>query len=169
MLQLSVLQQRVYHNVLLCFKMYTCIESVIMSTSTASVCRVECMIVANDPTVKGGTYYPITVKKHLRAQEIARENRLPCIYLGNYNLLKECVHCRNIKEPYYIIQYWSNRFHRYLLFQTLWLLSAKMYNHFKNGSNLFLLKAKNTIKIICFFNICYFKPCGYLPQNCKTI
>ena len=43
---------------------------------------VECMIVANDPTVKGGTYYPITVKKHLRAQDIARENRLPCIYLG---------------------------------------------------------------------------------------
>jgi len=40
------------------------------------------MIVANDATVKGGTYYPITVKKHLRAQEIARENRLPCIYLG---------------------------------------------------------------------------------------
>ena len=41
----------------------------------------ECVIVANDPTVKGGTYYPLTVKKHLRAQEIARENRLPCIYL----------------------------------------------------------------------------------------
>ena len=41
----------------------------------------ECVIVANDPTVKGGTYYPITVKKHLRAQEIARENRLPCLYL----------------------------------------------------------------------------------------
>ncbi|QSI77333.1 carboxyl transferase domain-containing protein [Niveibacterium microcysteis] len=41
----------------------------------------ECMIVANDATVKGGTYYPITVKKHLRAQEIAAENRLPCIYL----------------------------------------------------------------------------------------
>jgi 3-methylcrotonyl-CoA carboxylase beta subunit len=41
----------------------------------------ECMIVVNDPTVKGGTYYPITVKKHLRAQEIAAENRLPCIYL----------------------------------------------------------------------------------------
>jgi acetyl-CoA carboxylase carboxyltransferase component len=40
------------------------------------------MIVANDPTVKGGIYYPITVKKHLRAQEIAKENRLPCIYLG---------------------------------------------------------------------------------------
>src|ERR1051325_6102899 len=38
----------------------------------------ECVVVANDPTVKGGTYYPITVKKHLRAQEIARENRLPC-------------------------------------------------------------------------------------------
>ena len=39
------------------------------------------MIVANDPTVKGGTYYPMTVKKHLRAQEIARENQLPCVYL----------------------------------------------------------------------------------------
>jgi len=41
----------------------------------------QVMIVANDATVKGGTYYPITVKKHLRAQEIAKENRLPCIYL----------------------------------------------------------------------------------------
>jgi len=41
----------------------------------------ECVIVANDATVKGGTYYPITVKKHLRAQEIALHNRLPCIYL----------------------------------------------------------------------------------------
>ncbi|KAL1917047.1 uncharacterized protein VTP21DRAFT_5245 [Calcarisporiella thermophila] len=53
---------------------------------------VECMIVANDPTVKGGTYYPITVKKHLRAQEIARENRLPCIYLvdsGGANLPRQ--------------------------------------------------------------------------------
>ncbi len=41
----------------------------------------ECMIVANDATVKGGTYYPVTVKKHLRAQEIAEQNHLPCIYL----------------------------------------------------------------------------------------
>ena len=41
----------------------------------------ECMIIANDATVKGGTYYPITVKKHLRAQEIAEQNHLPCIYL----------------------------------------------------------------------------------------
>jgi 3-methylcrotonyl-CoA carboxylase beta subunit len=41
----------------------------------------QCMVVANDATVKGGTYYPMTVKKHLRAQEIAQENRLPCIYL----------------------------------------------------------------------------------------
>ncbi|MFO1424246.1 MAG: carboxyl transferase domain-containing protein [Candidatus Competibacteraceae bacterium] len=41
----------------------------------------ECMIVANDATVKGGTYYPMTVKKHLRAQEIAEQNRLPCVYL----------------------------------------------------------------------------------------
>ncbi|MDI3306639.1 MAG: carboxyl transferase domain-containing protein [Acetobacteraceae bacterium] len=49
----------------------------------------ECVIVANDATVKGGTYYPITVKKHLRAQEIAQQNRLPCIYLvdsGGANL-----------------------------------------------------------------------------------
>lgn len=42
---------------------------------------IECMIVANDATVKGGTYYPLTVKKHLRAQEIAAQNHLPCIYL----------------------------------------------------------------------------------------
>ena len=50
---------------------------------------VECMIVCNDATVKGGTYYPMTVKKHLRAQEIAMQNRLPCIYLvdsGGANL-----------------------------------------------------------------------------------
>ncbi|MFY0682516.1 MAG: methylcrotonoyl-CoA carboxylase [Thalassovita sp.] len=50
---------------------------------------VDCMIVCNDATVKGGTYYPMTVKKHLRAQEIAAENRLPCIYLvdsGGANL-----------------------------------------------------------------------------------
>jgi 3-methylcrotonyl-CoA carboxylase beta subunit len=49
----------------------------------------ECVVVCNDATIKGGTYYPITVKKHLRAQEIARENRLPCIYLvdsGGANL-----------------------------------------------------------------------------------
>ncbi|GAK33033.1 methylcrotonoyl-CoA carboxylase beta chain, mitochondrial [alpha proteobacterium Q-1] len=49
----------------------------------------ECMILCNDATVKGGTYFPITVKKHLRAQEIARENNLPCIYLvdsGGANL-----------------------------------------------------------------------------------
>src|SRR3954449_10713592 len=41
----------------------------------------ECVVVANDATVKGGTYYPITVKKHLRAQEVARQNKLPCVYL----------------------------------------------------------------------------------------
>ena len=41
----------------------------------------EVMVVANDATVKGGTYYPITVKKHLRAQEVAAANRLPCVYL----------------------------------------------------------------------------------------
>lgn len=46
--------------------------------------RVECVVVANDATVKGGTYYPVTVKKHLRAQEIAMQNNLPCIYLGGF-------------------------------------------------------------------------------------
>jgi len=50
-------------------------------TGVGLVCGVECVIVANDATVKGGTYFPITVKKHLRAQEVALENRLPCIYL----------------------------------------------------------------------------------------
>ena len=45
------------------------------------IAGIECMIVANDPTVKGGAYHPLTVKKHLRAQEIAMENRLPCVYL----------------------------------------------------------------------------------------
>ncbi|HER25528.1 MAG TPA: methylcrotonoyl-CoA carboxylase [Rhodospirillales bacterium] len=50
-------------------------------TGIGSIGGQECMIIANDPTVKGGTYYPITVKKHLRAQEIAQENNLPCIYL----------------------------------------------------------------------------------------
>jgi len=50
-------------------------------TGIGRVSRREVMIVANDATVKGGTYFPMTVKKHLRAQEIAEENRLPCIYL----------------------------------------------------------------------------------------
>jgi 3-methylcrotonyl-CoA carboxylase beta subunit len=50
-------------------------------TGIGRVAGRECVIVANDATVKGGTYYPITVKKHLRAQEIALQNRLPCIYL----------------------------------------------------------------------------------------
>lgn len=52
-------------------------------TGIGKVSGIECMIVANDATVKGGTYYPVTVKKQLRAQEIAQENRLPCIYLAD--------------------------------------------------------------------------------------
>src|SRR5512133_4151504 len=58
-------------------------------TGIGRVSGVECVIVCNDATVKGGTYYPMTVKKHLRAQEIAAQNRLPCIYLvdsGGANL-----------------------------------------------------------------------------------
>ncbi|GAA5807782.1 Methylcrotonoyl-CoA carboxylase beta chain, mitochondrial [Mucor flavus] len=61
-------------------------------TGIGRVNGVECMVVANDPTVKGGSYYPITVKKHLRAQEIAKENNLPCIYLvdsGGANLPRQ--------------------------------------------------------------------------------
>ncbi len=58
-------------------------------TGIGRVAGRECMIVANDATVKGGTYFPLTVKKHLRAQEIAEQNRLPCVYLvdsGGANL-----------------------------------------------------------------------------------
>lgn len=50
-------------------------------TGVAQVSGKECVIVANNPFVKGGTYYPLTVKKHLRAQEVAMENKLPCVYL----------------------------------------------------------------------------------------
>src|SRR6201993_4452613 len=60
-----------------------------MIAGIGRVAGVECLIVCNDATVKGGTYYPMTVKKHLRAQEIAQQNRLPCIYLvdsGGANL-----------------------------------------------------------------------------------
>jgi 3-methylcrotonyl-CoA carboxylase beta subunit len=58
-------------------------------TGVGRICGRECVVVCNDATVKGGTYFPMTVKKHLRAQEIARQNGLPCIYLvdsGGANL-----------------------------------------------------------------------------------
>lgn len=61
-------------------------------TGIGTVEGVTCMILANDATVKGGTYYPLTIKKHLRAQEVAQQNRLPCIYLvdsGGANLPKQ--------------------------------------------------------------------------------
>lgn len=61
-------------------------------TGIGCVSGVECLIVANDATVKGGSYYPITVKKHVRAQEIAKQNHLPCIYLvdsGGANLPRQ--------------------------------------------------------------------------------
>src|SRR4029079_11703658 len=50
-------------------------------TGIGRVSGQDCMVIANDATVKGGTYFPLSVKKHLRAQEIAQQNRLPCIYL----------------------------------------------------------------------------------------
>lgn len=70
-------------------------EDVPCAGAVAGIGRVsgrECMIIANDATVKGGTYYPLTVKKHLRAQEIAEQNHLPCIYLvdsGGANLPRQ--------------------------------------------------------------------------------
>jgi 3-methylcrotonyl-CoA carboxylase beta subunit len=57
------------------------VPSASIVTGIGRVSGRDCVIVANDATVKGGTYYPITVKKHLRAQEVARANKLPCIYL----------------------------------------------------------------------------------------
>src|SRR5690242_7531566 len=57
------------------------VHSASMICGVGRVSGRECVIVANDATIKGGTYYPMTVKKHLRAQEIAAQNRLPCIYL----------------------------------------------------------------------------------------
>jgi len=53
-----------------------------MITGIGRIAGRECVIVVNDATVKGGSYHPLTVKKHLRAQEIARENNLPCVYVG---------------------------------------------------------------------------------------
>ncbi len=57
------------------------VHSASLITGIGRIGNRECMIVANDATIKGGTYYPMTVKKHVRAQEIARENHLPCVYL----------------------------------------------------------------------------------------
>src|SRR6195256_4558722 len=57
------------------------VHSASVITGVGHISGRECIIIANDATIKGGTYYPMTVKKHLRAQEIARENHLPCIYM----------------------------------------------------------------------------------------
>ncbi len=57
------------------------VPSASVVTGIGRIAGVECMVIANDATVKGGTYYPLTVKKHVRAQNIALENRLPCVYL----------------------------------------------------------------------------------------
>jgi 3-methylcrotonyl-CoA carboxylase beta subunit len=57
------------------------VHSASLITGIGRISNRECMIVANDATIKGGTYYPMTVKKHLRAQDIARENCLPCVYM----------------------------------------------------------------------------------------
>ena len=57
------------------------VHSASVITGVGRISGRECMIVANDATIKGGTYYPMTVKKHLRAQDIARQNNLPCVYM----------------------------------------------------------------------------------------
>ena len=57
------------------------VHSASVITGIGRIAGRECVIVANDATIKGGTYYPLTVKKHLRAQDIARQNNLPCIYM----------------------------------------------------------------------------------------
>ena len=57
------------------------VHSASVITGVGRISGRECVIVANDATIKGGTYYPMTVKKHLRAQDIARQNNLPCIYM----------------------------------------------------------------------------------------
>src|SRR5690554_2193057 len=78
------------------FAAWDCYEDYVPAAGVVAgigrVAGVQCMIVANDATVKGGTYYPLTVKKHLRAQEIAERCRLPCIYLvdsGGANLPRQ--------------------------------------------------------------------------------
>ena len=57
------------------------VHSASVITGVGRISGRECVIVANDATIKGGTYYPMTVKKHLRAQDIARQNNLPCVYM----------------------------------------------------------------------------------------
>src|ERR1700675_587575 len=57
------------------------VHSASVVTGVGRISGRECMIVANDATIKGGTYYPMTVKKHLRAQDVARQNNLPCVYM----------------------------------------------------------------------------------------
>jgi 3-methylcrotonyl-CoA carboxylase beta subunit len=57
------------------------VHSASVVTGVGRIAGRECMVVANDATIKGGTYYPLTVKKHLRAQDIARQNNLPCVYM----------------------------------------------------------------------------------------
>src|SRR3979490_3590166 len=57
------------------------VHSASIITGVGRIAGRECIVVANDATIKGGTYYPLTVKKHLRAQDIARQNNLPCVYM----------------------------------------------------------------------------------------
>jgi hypothetical protein len=71
-----------------------------MITGIGRVAGRECVIVVNDATVKGGSYHPLTVKKHLRAQEIARENNLPCVYVGEFVPVPSCSrsYCRAVES-----------------------------------------------------------------------
>src|SRR6201989_2173338 len=60
------------------------VHSASVITGIGRISGRECVVVANDATIKGGTYYPMTVKKHLRAQDIARQNNLPCVYMVDF-------------------------------------------------------------------------------------
>src|SRR5437762_4245326 len=78
------------------------VHSASVVTGVGRISGRECVIVANDATIKGGTYYPMTVKKHLRAQDIARQNNLPCVYMvrsEERRVGKECRY-RWLRERY---------------------------------------------------------------------
>lgn len=117
--------------------------------------RVECVIVANDATVKGGTYYPVTVKKHLRAQEIAQQNHLPCIYLGKFLLCLFYVRCYDKSlKMFFCSGFWRSQFTQtgrcVPRQRSLWAHLLQPGPSFLRGDCTGLY----AIKAICIFNLC---------------
>lgn len=110
----------------------------------------NCVIVANDATVKGGTYFPITVKKHLRAQEIARDMQLPCIYLvdsGGANLPQQAEVCRTLIDPVL----YKLRLVLYMCMQHAFAISNSNQS---NTWNLSQYVAHALLALSCLFNYC---------------